>query len=158
MYIHSWTSQALILRSSFSKAHRIVFFLRNIALVYLSTIFHFVLNVNGLTTANAEEQVLHNSTFLLGVSQTCSSARFGVQGEMWGQCLYGPYTNRLWRCGLNYAYCLNSRWIHLWTWLMKFAFLTRSDVLEASVVFSTHSLDIQSSVNSIIIQCTYKSK
>ena len=53
--IHSWKSQAVILRLSFSKANRIVFFLRNIPLVHFSTVFHFVLNVTGLTTVNVEE-------------------------------------------------------------------------------------------------------
>jgi len=50
--------------------------------------------------------------------------------------------------GALQLYCLNSCWIHLWTMLLKFAFLRRSDVLESSVIFHVDSLDIQSSMNS----------
>jgi hypothetical protein len=46
---------AVILGSSFSKAHRIVLFLRNIALGHHITISHFVLNAACSTTAHAEE-------------------------------------------------------------------------------------------------------
>ena len=123
-----------------------MFFLRNIALVHLSTIFPFVLNVTGLTTANAEEYVLQNPTFLIGASHTRSTARFGVR-ERCEDNIYMDLTRTSYEVAVQ-LYCLNSCWIHLWKLLMKFAFHKRSDVLEASVIFRVDSLDIHSSLNS----------